>query len=181
VYHIIHLGFANAPATSITCKLIYDQYTGPVVETEEYCNGVVHPITKGTITHYRKLIKDPLLRDLWLKAMSKELHCLVQGCIGITKGTNTIFFLLHADICNISSNKTVTYTCIVINHHPQKEDPSYVCITTRGNLINDPFELTSRTPDMASSKIPWNSDISTKDARFAGTDIKNMSLKTPLD
>jgi hypothetical protein len=30
-------------------------------------------------------------------------------------------------------------------------------------------------------KILWNSVISTKDARFAGADIKNMYLKTPLD
>jgi hypothetical protein len=91
----------------------------PVIEIEEYCNGVVQPVTKETITHNRKMIKDPLLRDLWLKAMSKELHCLAQGCTGITKGTNTTFFLSHADICN-PSNRTVTYACIVINHCPPK-------------------------------------------------------------
>jgi hypothetical protein len=34
---------------------------------------------------------------------------------------------------------------------------------------------------MVSSKILWNSVISTKDARCAGTDIKNMYLETPLD
>jgi hypothetical protein len=34
---------------------------------------------------------------------------------------------------------------------------------------------------MVSSKILWNSVISTKDARFAGTDIKNMYLEMPLD
>ena len=32
---------------------------------------------------------------------------------------------------------------------------------------------------MVSSKILWNSVISTKDARFAGSDIKNMYLETP--
>jgi hypothetical protein len=181
LYHIINLGFTNAPATSIPCKLIHDQYTGPVVEIKEYCNGVVHPITKETNTHYRKLIKDPLLRDLWLKAMSKELHCLVQKFTGITKGTNTIFFLSHADICNIPSNRTVTYACIVINHCPQKEDPNHVCITIGGNLIDYPFELTTHTADMVSSKILWNSVISTKDTRFDGADIKNKYLETPLD
>jgi hypothetical protein len=181
LYHIITLGFANAPATSILCKLIHNQYTSPVIEIEEYCNGIVHPVTKETITHYRKLIKDPLLRDLWLKAMSKELHCLVQGCTGITKGTNTIIFLLHADICNIPSNRTVTYARIVINHHPQKKDPSHVHITVRGNLIDYPFELTTHTADMVSSKILWNSVISTKDTCFAGANIKNMYLETPLD
>jgi hypothetical protein len=34
---------------------------------------------------------------------------------------------------------------------------------------------------MVSSKILWNSVISTKDACFAGADIKNMYLETPLD
>ncbi len=33
---------------------------------------------------------------------------------------------------------------------------------------------------MVSSKVLWNSVISTKDARFAGADIKNMYLETPL-
>ncbi len=64
---------------------------GPLIDIEEYCYGVVHLVTKETITHYRKLIKDPLLKDLWIKAMSKELHHLAQGCPGVTKGTNTIF------------------------------------------------------------------------------------------
>jgi hypothetical protein len=97
-------------------KLTHDQYTGLFIEIKEYCNGVVFLITKETITHYKKLIKDPLLRDLWLKAMSKELNCLVQGCTGITKDTNTIFFLSHADICNIPCNRTLTYARDVINY-----------------------------------------------------------------
>ncbi len=146
-----------------------------------YCNGLVHPVTKETITQYRKLIKDPLLRDLWLKAIIKERHCLAQGCTGITKGTNTIFFLSYAYICNIPSDRTVTYTQIVIDHRPQKEDPNRVCITVRGNLIDYSFEVTLRTADMVSSKILWNSVISTKDARFSSADIKNMYFKIPLD
>jgi hypothetical protein len=38
---------------------------------------------------------------------------------------------------------------------------------------------TTHTADMVSSKILWNSVISTKDASFAGADIKNMYLETP--
>jgi hypothetical protein len=135
---------------------------------------VVHPVAKETITHYRKLIKDPLLKDLLLNAMSKELHRLAQGYTGVTKGTDTNFFLSHADICKIPQDRTVTYARIVIDHRPQKEDPNSVCITVGGNLIDYPFELTTRTANMVSSKILWNSVISTKDARFAGADIKNM-------
>jgi hypothetical protein len=50
-----------------------------------------------------------------------------------------------------------------------------------GNLINYPFELTTCTTDMVSSKLLWNSTISTMGAPFACADIKNMYLDTPLD
>jgi hypothetical protein len=113
--------------------------------------------------------------------MSKELHQLAQGCPGITKGTNTIFYLSHAEILSIPKDRTVTYGRIVIDHQPQKEDPHHVHITVGGNLIKYPFELTTCTADMLSSKIMWNSVISTPDAQFAGADIKNMYLETPLD
>ena len=93
----------------------------------------------------------------------------------------TIFYLSHADICKIPKDRTVTYARIVIDHRPLKEDPNRVRITVGGNLIDYPFELTTRTADMVSSKILRNSVISTKDARFAGADIKNMYLETPLD
>jgi hypothetical protein len=113
--------------------------------------------------------------------MSKELHRLAQGKAGITKGTNTVFFMSHNEIRAIPSDRTVTYARVVIDHRPQKEDLNRVCITVGGNLINYPFELTTRTADMVSSKILWNSTISTEGARFAGADIANMYLETPLD
>jgi len=78
-------------------------------------------------------------------------------------------------------DRTVTYARIVIDHRPQKEDPNRVRITVGGNFIDYPFELTTRTADIVSSKIVWNSVINAKDARFDGADIKNMYLKTPLD
>jgi hypothetical protein len=68
-----------------------------------------------------------------------------------------------------------------MDHHTQKEDLNHVRITVGGNLLDYPFELTTCTADMVSSKILWNSVIRTKDARFAGTDVKNMYLETPLD
>ncbi len=155
LYHVIGLGFTNAPAYTVPDLLAqhHKQYMGPLIDIEEYCYGVVHPVTKETITHYRKLIKDPLLKNLWIKAMSKELHCLAQGCPGVTKGTNTIYYLSHVDICKIPQDRTVTYARIVINHRPQKEDPNCVHITVGGNLIDYPFELTMHTANMVSSKI----------------------------
>ena len=118
LYHVIGLGFLNAPANTIPSSLApcHQQSNDPFMNIEEHCNGVVHPVTKETITQYKKLINDPILKDLWLKAMSKELHRLAQGYTGTTNGTNTIFYLSHADICNIPNDRTVTYARIVIDH-----------------------------------------------------------------
>ncbi len=85
-------------------------------------------------------MKEPLLKNLWTKAMSKELHQLAQGWPGITKGTNTIFYLSHAEILSIPKDGTVTYGRTVIDHRPQKEDLHCVRITVGGNLIKYPFK-----------------------------------------
>jgi hypothetical protein len=152
-----------------------------MIDIEEVCNGVVHPITKETITKYNKLMNDPALKDLWVPAMLKELHRLAQGKENVTVGTNTIFFLSHSEIQCIPKDCMVTYACIVINHQPQNDNPNHIRITVGGNLINFPYELTTRTANMVSAKIMWNSVVSTPGAKFSGADIKNMYLETLLD
>jgi hypothetical protein len=59
------------------------------LDPQEVANGVVHPVTKETITKYKTIINDPLLWDVWSNAMCKELGRLIQG-FGETKGTNTM-------------------------------------------------------------------------------------------
>ena len=66
----------------------------PAIEIAEMCNGVVHPLTGETITKYQKLINEPLLQEVWTRAMCIELGRLAQG-FEDTKGTNTICFLNH--------------------------------------------------------------------------------------
>eukprot|EP00804_Cyclotella_cryptica_P001979 CCRYP_007399-RA/>CCRYP_007399-RA protein AED:0.38 eAED:0.38 QI:0/0/0/1/0/0/2/0/385 len=82
---------------------------------------------------------------------------------------------------DIPHDGTVTYARIVVDYRPQKEDPNCVHITVGGNLINYPGELTTRTADLTTANILWNSTISTPGARFACADIENMSLQTPMD
>ena len=122
-------------------KLTYDIN----VDLQEYCAGVVHPETKETITSYKKLANDPLLRKTWMKAMCKELGNIAQG-YGESKGTNTVRFLTHAEIRAIPKDRKITYARIVVDYRPQKDDPNRVRITVRGNLINYPGELTTHTP-----------------------------------
>jgi hypothetical protein len=130
---------------------------------------------------YTKLMNNLVLKPLWVSAMSKELHRLVQGTEGITVATNTIFFLSHDEIRRITKDRTVTYGCIVIDHWPQEDDPNCIPITIGGNLIDYPYKLMTQTVNMVSSKIMWNSIISTPNAKLGGADIKNMYLKTPLN
>jgi hypothetical protein len=108
------------------------QWTGPIIDIKEHCCSVVHPVTKVTITQYKKLQHDTNFKHLWVPAMSKEVHQLAQGKPGITNGSNTIFFLSPKQVWFIPTNWTVTYGQIVINHCPQKEDPNRVCITVGG-------------------------------------------------
>ena len=98
-----------------------------------------------------------------------------------TPGTNTIRFLSLEEIDNIPKDRVVTYTRIVVDFRPQKDDPNRVRITTGGNLIIYPDELTTRTADLLTTKKLWNSVISTKDARYMCLDIENMYLATPLN
>ena len=86
-----------------------------------------------------------------------------------------------AEIANIPQDRTVTYARIVVDFRPQKDDPHRVRITAGGNLIDYPHELTTRTADLTTSKILWNSVLSTKDAKFMGIDVKSFYLCTPME
>jgi hypothetical protein len=104
-------------------------------------------VTKETITKYEKLANVPLMKEVWTKAMCKELGHLVQG-FGEKEGTNTIFFM---SIDDIPKDRIVTYARIVVDYRPQKDDPNRVRITVQGNLIDYPGELTTRTADLMTS------------------------------
>ena len=53
-------------------------------------------------------------------------------------------------------------------------------MTAGGNLIKYAGELTTRTANLTTFKILWNSVVSTEGAQFASFDISNMYLHTPL-
>ena len=98
-----------------------------------------------------------------------------------TPGTNSIFVLSHEEIRRIPRDRTITYARVVVDFCPQKPDPNWVCITAGGNLIHYLGDLFTRTADLTTSKIIWNSVVSTKDARYMCLDIKYFYLGTPLE
>jgi hypothetical protein len=95
------------------------------LDIEHFASPVIHPVTGATITRYQKLVKDPLLRDIWTTAFGKEFGNLAQGDKHTdTHGTNSIFILSHTVINNIPTDRIVTYTNIVVDYRPQKSDPN---------------------------------------------------------
>ena len=152
-------------------------------DIEHMCAGVTHPVTGETITKYKKLVAMPEFTEVWETAFGKEFGNQAQGDNKTgEKGTNTLFVMDHDQIRNIPKDRTITYGRIVIDYRPQKEDPNRVRITAGGNLIQDyPGEVTTRTADLTTAKIMWNSVISTPDARFMGIDIKSFFITAELD
>jgi hypothetical protein len=55
---------------------------------------------------------------------------------------------------------------VVVDHRPQKEIPNWIQITAGGNLINYPGELPTRTADITTSKLHWNSMLSTQKTKY---------------
>ena len=99
-----------------------------------------------------------------------------------TKGTQTIHYMTHEEIKCIPGNRTVTYARILVDFRSQKTDPNRVRITVGRNLIDYPYELTTRTADLTTSKVMCNSVISTPGAKYACADVKtSISLRLLTD
>ena len=64
---------------------------------------------------------------------------------------------------------------------PQKKEENRVRVAVGGNLIDYPSKLTTRTADITTFKLMWNSVISTQNKRYMCTYAANFYLTTPLD
>jgi hypothetical protein len=74
----------------------------------------------------------------------------------------------------------VTYGRIVTTICPQKLETHRVRLTVGDNLIGYPGDVSTPTADMTTAKILFNIVISTPDARFMCTDVKDFYLNTPI-
>ena len=62
----------------------------------------IHPITKESITSYKKLIQDPITKEVWSVGFGKEFGNMAQGDdYTKTPGTDSIFVIKPEDIKNI--------------------------------------------------------------------------------
>jgi hypothetical protein len=168
---------------SITTDIILTviQLTRPKYPLEmlcEFANAVMDDET-GDKLEYRQLIKQPKYRDTWSKAFGKEIGRLAQGQEGFVEGTNALFFISMDEVPS-DRRKDVTYARICANYPPEKADPNRIRITLGGNLVNYPGDVGTRTADMLTVKLLFNSVISTPGAKFMSLDISNFYLMAPM-
>jgi hypothetical protein len=141
---------------------------------------MVHPKTGEIISSYKQLMHNPSTADIWQTAFSKDFGGMAQGNLKTgQKGTNLIFVMTHTEIQNIPKNQMVTYAGDVVNICPQKADPYLIRIMAGGNLINFSGELSTQMADLTTTKLMWNSVLSTEGARYICFDIKNFYLTEP--
>ncbi len=125
---------------------------------------------------------DPATMEIWQTAFGKDFGGMAQGNNKTgQKGTNSIFVMTHDKILLIPADRTVMYARVVVDFCPQKADPHRIQITAGGNLINYPGKLMTRTADLTTSKLMWNSVLSTEGTKFMCLDIKNFYLTAPLN
>ena len=149
---------------------------------EHYAMPMVHPVTGKTISSYKKLMKDPVMAETWQTAFGKDFGGMCQGDDKTgTVGTDVMFVMTPQDVTNMPADRFATYANIVVDFRPQKEDPHRIRITAGGNLINHPWELTTRTADITMSKLHWNSVLSTQKAKYMCLDLKIFYLSAPLE
>ncbi len=125
---------------------------------------------------------DPVTAEIWQTTFGKDFGGMAQGNKKTgQKGMNSIFVMTHVEIAKIPKNQTVTYAQVIVDFCPQKADPHCIRITAGGNLINYLGNLFTRTADLTTSKLMWNSVLSTKGAKYMCLDIIFLNLTAPLD
>jgi len=107
-----------------------------------------------------------------------EFGRLSQGCKTYdTKGTDAIKFIAFAAIPK-DRLKDITYVKLVVADRPFKTETRRVRATAGGDRINYPYEVSSKTAELDTSKMLFNSVVSTPDSRFLTLDLANYFLST---
>ena len=109
--------------------------------------------------------------------MVRELDQLAQGKCR-QKGTDTKKFIKKHEV---PGRRRATYARIVVDYWPQKSDPNRVPLTVGGDRVDYPWDVSTPTADLITTKLLLNSTISTKGAKFMTADIKIFYLNTPME
>ena len=84
-------------------------------------------------------------------------------------GTNTMIFRPKS---TVPTTAKVTYATLVSESRPHKSETHRVRMTVEGNLLDYADDTNSPIVALTTSKILFNSIVSTPNAKFLGLDIK---------
>jgi hypothetical protein len=156
-----------------TIRYIQAQQLNP----QHFLQAIVDPVT-GASMENRHLIHDPATKDVWEHWCANKFGRLAQGIRDIKEGTDTITFIHKS---KNPKGCQATYPQYVCDICPQKSEPNWRRITVGGNLIDYPGAVSTKTADLVTAKILWNSVLSTPGTRYMAINVKNFYLGTPLD
>jgi hypothetical protein len=98
------------------------------------------------------------------------------------KGTNSVFVVMHDEIDIVmKAGHKWTYTDVIVDYGPQKEDSNWMWIAIGSNLITYKGDTSMCTADLIMSKLLWNILPSTNGARYMSLDLKYFYLMAALD
>jgi hypothetical protein len=116
----------------------------------------------------------------WQASNADEIGRMFQG-LGAKSymplGTETLWFI-HRD--QVPKHKQPTYVNVVRADRPEKLNARRVRWPAGGDRIDYPGNKTTKTADMTTAKLLFNSVISTPGARFMGIDLKDFYLCSDL-
>jgi hypothetical protein len=150
-------------------------FAGPLIAQYFALHGhAINPDT-GRIAEYRELSQCSE-GAIWQASNADEIGRLAQG-FGAIKGTNTIFFI-HPSA--MPKDRKATYVRVVSAMRPEKANPYRVRWTVGGDRIDYPFDVSTKTAELTTAKLLFNSVLSTPNARFMTADLKDFYLGTPM-
>ncbi|KAI2506705.1 Reverse transcriptase (RNA-dependent DNA polymerase) [Fragilaria crotonensis] len=129
----------------------------------------------GQLAEYRELSQCSE-GPLWQHSNAEEIGRLAQG-YGDVKGTNTMFFI---PVTAIPADRKATYLRVVVASRPEKVNPRRVRWTVGGDKVDYPYDVSTKTADLTTAKLLFNSVLSTPNAKFMATDLKGFYLGTPM-
>jgi hypothetical protein len=169
------------------------QQEQPVAQTatsEPYAHHIAAlattPPTSGKQGSITKLLKGNE-GTIWKRSYANEWGRLLPHGIGQKRppaerieGTGTFDFIKKSQV---PKGRKVTYANYINSIRPQKQETHRVRMTAGGDKLDYPGDASSPTVSMQDAKLQINSTISdaTNGAKFAGFDISNFYLGTPMD
>jgi hypothetical protein len=117
----------------------------------------------------------------WQDSNADEIGRMFQGLGAksyMPTGTNTLWFIHPSQV---PKHKKATYVRVVCADRPEKYNPRRVRWTAAGDRIHFPGNKTTKTADLTTSELMFNSVISTPGGRFMSIDLKDFYLCSDLE